>query len=164
MAKKLAQIVSTQAFSPVSDVKGGIVITRDGRYVKILEFSSINFSLLSASDQESVTDSYGAALKNFPNNTQIKIVSKRADVEEYLRKLESDQRKETNAKCRQLQYEQVQLIEMAGATQGIAVSSLSFPTSRMPAQRKIRLSTRFAGPSCSRRITLQEVFLLVGIR
>ena len=31
MAKKLAQIVSTQAFSPVSDVKGGIVITRDGR-------------------------------------------------------------------------------------------------------------------------------------
>ena len=28
MAKKLAQIVSTQAFSPVSDVKGGIVITR----------------------------------------------------------------------------------------------------------------------------------------
>ena len=72
MAKKLAQIVSTQAFSPVSDVKGGIVITRDGRYVKILEFSSINFSLLSASDQESVTDSYGAALKNFPNNTQIK--------------------------------------------------------------------------------------------
>ena len=120
MAKKLAQIVSTQAFSPVSDVKGGIVITRDGRYVKILEFSSINFSLLSASDQESVTDSYGAALKNFPNNTQIKIVSKRADVEEYLRKLESDQRKETNAKCRQLQYEQVQLIEMAGATQGIA--------------------------------------------
>ena len=163
MAKKLAQIVSTQAFSPVSDVKGGIVITRDGRYVKILEFSSINFSLLSASDQESVTDSYGAALKNFPNNTQIKIVSKRADVEEYLRKLESDQRKETNAKCRQLQYEQVQLIEMAGAVSP-AVSSLSFPTSRMPEQRKIRLSTRFAGPSCSRRITSQEVFLLVETR
>ena len=71
MAKKRKQIVSTQAFSPVSDVKGGSVITRDGRYVKILEFSSINFSLLSASDQEGVTDSYGAALKNFPNNTQI---------------------------------------------------------------------------------------------
>lgn len=120
MAKKLKQIVSTQAFSPVSDVKGGIVITRDGRYVKILEFSSINFSLLSASDQEGVTDSYGAALKNFPNNTQIKIVSKRADVEEYLRKLASDQRNETNEKCRQLQYEQMQLIEMAGATQGVA--------------------------------------------
>lgn len=146
MAKKLKQIVSTQAFSPVSDVKGGIVITRDGRYVKILEFSSINFSLLSASDQEGVTDSYGAALKNFPNNTQIKIVSKRADVEEYLRKLASDQRNETNEKCRQLQYEQMQLIEMAGATQGVARgSSLFSPLNLTPARRRTRRLTRFAG-------------------
>lgn len=118
--KKLVQIVSTQAFSPVSDIKGGIVITKDGRYIKILEFSSINFSLLSVSDQEQVTDCFGAALRNFPRNTQIKVISKRADVEEYLRRLSADQRKEKNARCRQLQYEQMQLIEMAGTTQGIA--------------------------------------------
>jgi hypothetical protein len=44
---------SVQEFLPIADVKDGVVITRDGRYVKILEVLPVNFYLKSYTEQQS---------------------------------------------------------------------------------------------------------------
>ena len=42
---KLKLIQSTQAFSPIREIKDGIICTKSGRYIKLLEFSPVNLSL-----------------------------------------------------------------------------------------------------------------------
>ena len=44
--KKLLKIQSTQAFLPVRDIKDGIIITKDRRYVKIIEIAPIDYSII----------------------------------------------------------------------------------------------------------------------
>ena len=45
--KKMIQITSTQSFSPIRDVCDGIIVTKTGDFVKIMEISPINFALRS---------------------------------------------------------------------------------------------------------------------
>jgi hypothetical protein len=45
---------STQEWLPVADIRDGIVLTKDGRYVKILEVLPVNFYLKSYMEQQSI--------------------------------------------------------------------------------------------------------------
>ncbi len=45
MSRKLKQVISCQSFSPISDVRDGIIVTKDGKFVKLMEFSPINYGL-----------------------------------------------------------------------------------------------------------------------
>ena len=49
MAKKLKNIASTQQYMPILDVRDDIIITKDERYIKLMEFSPINFLFLNQS-------------------------------------------------------------------------------------------------------------------
>ena len=79
-SNKLKQIKSTQAFSPIRDVRDGIIITKDGRFVKILEFTPINFGLRSNSEQASIISQFVAVIRSMPRIVQFKVVSKKSDV------------------------------------------------------------------------------------
>lgn len=50
MSRKLKQVISCQSFSPISDVRDGIIVTKDGKFVKLMEFSPINYGLRSNED------------------------------------------------------------------------------------------------------------------
>ena len=54
---------SFQSFSPIKDFKQGIVLTKDNRYIKILEFSPINFGLRSSKEQEAIIYEFASLLK-----------------------------------------------------------------------------------------------------
>ena len=82
--KKLQKLTSVQMFSPVLDVKDGIIITRDGHFVMIMEFAPINFMLRSNAEQTSIISNFAAALKLLPDRVQFKVVSKRADVQSFV--------------------------------------------------------------------------------
>lgn len=107
---KLQQIDSTQKWSPVKDVKDGIVIGKDGRYTQILEFSPINFGLLPQNEQDSIAITFGAAMKTFPKSFQIKVLSRRADVEQHLIGIRDAMEAENNPQCRALQQDYAQQI------------------------------------------------------
>ena len=107
---KLEQLHSTQMWSPVRDVKDGIVIGKDGKYTQILEFAPINFGLLPQEEQDSIAMTFGAAVKTFPKSFQIKILSRRADVEQHLMGIRDAMEKETNPQCKALQYDYAQQI------------------------------------------------------
>ena len=81
--KKLQQIQSTQSFSPIREVQEGIICTKDGRFVKLMEFSPINFNLRSASEQSAIISQFAGALRGMPKTLQFKVVSRKSDVTEY---------------------------------------------------------------------------------
>lgn len=118
--KKLKEILSTQMFSPVRDVKDGIICTKDYRFIKLMEFSPINFSLRSADEQRVIINQFAMALRVMPQNVQFKIVSRKADVSKFLEILQGHYDKEPNPRCQKLQMEQMALIKMVGAKYGVS--------------------------------------------
>lgn len=146
--KKLKTIKSTQMWSPIKDVKEGIVITKDERFVQILEFAPINFSLLPVAEQDTIADSFGAAIRTFPKNFQIKILSRKANVETHVRNLMRCIEKETNPQCRNMQMQSLQQIR-TDAVDGVSRRFfLSFEYDmpaglRRPAWKEIKSSLYF---------------------
>ena len=55
---------SIQAWLPVKNIIGGVVITKDNRFIKILEVLPVNFYLKSPSDQQNIITSYAAYLRS----------------------------------------------------------------------------------------------------
>lgn len=109
--EKLLQIVSTQMFLPIRDVRKGIIVTKDGRFIKVLEFSPINFSLLSNTEQDAIISRFAAALRVMPKSCQFKIIARPSDTSEFIEQILKDMRDEPNKKCRELQMEQIELID-----------------------------------------------------
>lgn len=118
--QKLLQLTSTQLFSPFRDVKDGIIITKDKRYVKLLEFSPVNFGLRSHSEQDQIIHQFAAAIRTMPTRVQFKVVSRHADSSGFIDKIKADMEQEENEGCRRLQRDQINLISSVSAQQGIS--------------------------------------------
>ncbi len=116
---KLMTLNSTQMWSPVKDLRDGIVLTKDGRYVQILEFSPINFELRPEKDKINIADTFGAAINLFPNKFQIKILSRKANVDNHIQDIQRYMSTEKNAYCRTMQKESMDLI-LENAQYGIS--------------------------------------------
>lgn len=116
---KLKEIQSTQMFSPIREISDGIICTKDDRFVKLMEFSPINFSLRSADEQSLIVSQFAMALRTMPDTLQFKIISRKADVTKFLDILEDHYNKETNPRCQKLQMEQMALIDAVGKSTGI---------------------------------------------
>lgn len=118
-AKNLMRIKSVQSFCPVKDVVNGIIVTVDNRFVKLMEFSPINFTLRSAEEQDAIAASFARVLKIMPVNVQFKIISKKADVTGFIESIRGNMANEGNENCRILQQEQIDLINQVAWTQGV---------------------------------------------
>ena len=117
--KKIATLKSTQIFSPIREVRDGIIITKSGDFIKLLEFSSINFMLRSEYEKDNIISEYASVIKILPDNVQFKVISRKADTTHYVEKIREDHETEPNAHCRQLQREQIQMIRFMGSRQAI---------------------------------------------
>ena len=120
MPYRLKKLTSSQSFSPIRDVKDGIVITKDGRFVKIMEFSPINFSLRSAQEQDAIVRQFAMALRGMPHRVQFKIVTRKADIAKFVSGIEKEMDTEENKNCRRLQREHIDLITDVGLGQGVS--------------------------------------------
>lgn len=118
--KKLKTIISTQAFSPIKDIQRGIIITKDGRYVKLMEFSPINFGLKSESDQETIISQFTAAVRAMPRRVHFKVLSTRADSTRFLRAIDQEMESERYVTCRNLQAGLKDYIYRMSSAQGVA--------------------------------------------
>jgi hypothetical protein len=118
--QKVKIVQSVQSFSPIKDVKKGIIITKDNRYIKILEFSPINFMLRSARDQNLIIQSFATVIRQCPNKVQFKVISKKADIEKHTNKIKNEIITEQNFLCKKLQQETINLINEVGMSQGIS--------------------------------------------
>lgn len=77
--RKNTEYGASQEFVPIREIRDGIIQTSDGHFVKILEISPVNFSMLSAAERSNIVWSFASFLKISPNNLQLKIVTRKAD-------------------------------------------------------------------------------------
>lgn len=105
--KRLTTLQSTQMWSPVKDILDGIVITKDGRFVQIMEFAPVNFILLPEDEQEAIAQAFGSAIRTFPKKFHIKVLSRKADVESHILNIQKCMAIETNDRCRAIQQQSI---------------------------------------------------------
>ncbi len=118
--KKIAAMTSTQSYSPLLGIKDGIIVTKDERYVKILELSPINFELRSPYEQDDIIAAFSGAIRIMPEKVHIKVVNTPSDVAPFIYALGDKYNEEPSAGCRELQVDQMELIYKTGQTQGVA--------------------------------------------
>lgn len=117
--KKMLKLDSTQMFSPVRDIRDGIVVTKDRRYIKIMEFTPVNLALRSGPEKDIIISSFAAALKIMPKNVQFKVVTRRADTQRFLDQIVSDLEGETCTNVINLATERADLIESIASRGGV---------------------------------------------
>ena len=90
---------SIQAWLPIRNIVGGVVITKDGRFVKILEVLPVNVYLKSANDRQNIVSAFSAYLKIAPNDLQMIARTLPADTQAYVERMQHYAEREDNEAC-----------------------------------------------------------------
>lgn len=109
----------TQAMVPVVDIRNGVVITEDGRYIKILEVLPTNFYLKSSMEQMNIIYYMASYLRIAPVKLQILVQTGRADIDAYCEQMERCYENEKNEKCRDMILEDAQLVNYLAANEAV---------------------------------------------
>ena len=86
----------TQDHIPISDIKEGIVLLKDGGAAILLKVSAVNFGLLSADEQLAIIGSFAQMLNSLSFAIQIVIISRRLDISAYISLLDKELALQTN--------------------------------------------------------------------
>src|SRR3989339_1595118 len=84
-----ASAKSTQEFLPVSEVRDGIIVLKDGSLRAILLASSLNFALKSEDEQTAFIIQFQNFLNSLDFSTQIFVQSRMLDIRPYIASLET---------------------------------------------------------------------------
>ncbi len=93
---------SSQAWLPIKNIIGGVVITKDNRFIKILEVLPVNIYLKPAADRENIISSFAAYLKIGPDNMQFQVRTLPSDTSEYVERMRQYAQSEENESCREM--------------------------------------------------------------
>lgn len=93
---------SIQAWLPIKNIMGGVVVTRDNRFVKILEVLPVNIYLKSPNDRQNIIANYAAYLKIAPDSLQLEARTLPADTADYVERMRQYAEKEENPSCREM--------------------------------------------------------------
>ena len=107
----------TQSLVPVVDIRQGVLITEDGRYIKVLEILPTNFYLKSRVEQQNILYYLSSYLKIAPPSLQILVTTQRADIDAYCAQMEQYYNAETSEACKEMIVEDVQLVDYLAATE-----------------------------------------------
>ena len=90
---------STQFVLPIKDFYKGIIITKDGHYVKIIEVKPIAFLMMTPAQQSRIAESFGNVIRVGPTNLQITEMTLPANLSVQLDNLHEAMEKETSEQC-----------------------------------------------------------------
>ena len=113
-------IQSTQDILPVKDILNGVVITKDGRYVKLLEFKPVNFMYVEPESQERLISTFASMLQAVSVNIQFKAISKKADVESMISTVKEIHDKETDERRQKMLEAYIELLRKTALGVGIS--------------------------------------------
>ena len=102
---------STQKWLPVKEFKDGVIVMKDGRYVKVIEVLPVNFYLKSETEQQNIIYYYASYLKIAPDNMQIRVLTLKADISTYLERLGGFLETENNDECRNMIADEMSFVE-----------------------------------------------------
>lgn len=79
---------AAQEFVPVKEVRGGVMVLKDGTMVGVMLASSVNFALKSADEQNAILSQFQNFLNSLDFTVQLFIQSRKLDVRPYIALLE----------------------------------------------------------------------------
>ena len=115
---------STQKWLPIETVTGGLVLLKDGRYIKIAEVLPVNFYLKSSIEQENIIYYFASYLKIAPDNMQIRVVTERADIDDYLKRHEHYAENEPNEQTESMIRDEMDFVK--GLSENVAIKKRFF--------------------------------------
>lgn len=118
--KKKRKYQTLEDYLPIEKIANGIVYTTDHRYVKILEIEPINFLLRSAREQQSIIYSFISYLKISPVKLQIKMISKKADINRHLEQSERELEQESDPRCKELQRDYIEFVRHLSSREAVS--------------------------------------------
>lgn len=101
----------TQNHIPISDIKEGVVLLKDGGGVMILKVSAVNFGLLSSEEQIAIIGSFAQMLNSLSFAIQITIISRRLDISSYIALLDKELSLQTNPLLAQVMVQYRQFVQ-----------------------------------------------------
>mgnify|MGYP001053935689 CR=1 FL=1 len=144
----LLPITWASSYLPIRQIKNGIILTSDHRYVKLIEILPINFLLRSSSEQRGIMMSFMSYLKIAPVKMQFKVISKKADITEYIEQIKEEAAEESDERVRLLQEDYAGLIETLGRKEAVTrrffliFEYQSYNNNKNPAERDMILYMR----------------------
>lgn len=115
---------STQKWLPIETVTGGLVLLKDGRYIKIAEVLPVNFYLKSSIEQENIIYYFASYLKIAPDNMQIRVVTERADIDDYLKRHEHYAENESDEQTESMIRDEMDFVK--GLSENVAIKKRFF--------------------------------------
>ena len=110
---------SIQEWLPVKNIIGGVVITKDDRFIKILEVLPVNIYLKSANDRQTIIEAFASYLKIAPNSMEIEVRTLPADTSEYVERMRGYAEAEENEYCREMIEDNIREIGEGVASEAI---------------------------------------------
>lgn len=105
---------STQNSLQIAEIRDGIVIMNDGSFRSVIMAKSINFDLMSQSEQEAVEYSYQGFLNSLYFPIQIFIRSQKVDLQPYISKLDKIRSEHDNMLLALLMEDYISYIDQLG--------------------------------------------------
>ena len=106
-------------YLPIEKIANGIIYTKDHRFVKVVEVVPINFMLRSAREQRNIIYSFVSYLKISPVKLQIKVLTRRADINRHLDTVRSEMAQEDNEQCRLMQEDYLDFVQQVGSHEAV---------------------------------------------
>ena len=110
---------SIQAWLPIKNIIGGVVITKDNRFIKILEVLPVNIYLKSPNDRQNIIASFAAWLKIAPDDLMMIARTLPADTAEYVERMRQYADREENQCCREMIEDNIREIGLGVASDAI---------------------------------------------
>ena len=106
-------------YLPIEKIANGIIYTKDHRFVKVVEVVPINFMLRSAREQRNIIYSFVSYLKISPVKLQIKVLTRRADINRHLDTVRREMAQEDNEQCRLMQEDYLDFVQQVGSREAV---------------------------------------------
>ena len=106
-------------YLPIEKIANGIIYTKDHRFVKVVEVVPINFMLRSAREQRNIIYSFVSYLKISPVKLQIKVLTRRADINRHLDTVRREMAQEDNEHCRLMQEYYLDFVQQIGSHEAV---------------------------------------------
>ena len=110
---------SIQSWLPIKNIIGGVIVTKDNRFIKVLEVLPVNIYLKSPADQQAIISSFAAYLKIAPDSMQLQARTLPADTADYVRQMEDYAQREENDQCREMIQDNIREIGQGIASEAI---------------------------------------------
>ena len=117
--RKSKGLESVQDYLPIREIRGGVIETTDGRYIKILEIEPINFTLRSDEEQFNIISTFASWLKISPMRLQFKSITRKADSDRHVAMIRSELEREANTQCRAMGDDYIRLIRDVGSCEAL---------------------------------------------